>query len=444
VNVLVLGGGISGLAGAWELTQLGHEVTLIEQEEQLGGKLQTRVIDGIQVELGPDSYLRRNPAANELIGRLELDEVVPAAGKALLYTEMGAQPIPNGLNLGAPKSPSQALHNHLVPFGSRLRAAIGMRGPSHDTTGEGDDLGTIVTRRYGRRWSDTNIEPLVGGINANTIYGLSASTSAPSIIAPTTPATGQPTQPQGPIFAAPSTGLSTLVTKLRQELESRGCHFVTSSPVQTVERTRPSNVIVTTATESYTADRVLIAVPAFQAAAMLDPILGEGIELLKSIHYASVSMSIVLTDGPIPDRLREISGVLVARNLGLMTTAVSIASNKWPTTLPNDASLLRISTGSLYDRRHLRINDDELESTLMIESQRILDWNFLPTWHRVVRWPRAFPHFRPYHRLLIAKLDACLNDQFHGDIAVTGSYINGSGIPTCIASARERSGWLTQ
>jgi oxygen-dependent protoporphyrinogen oxidase len=61
------------------------------------------------------------------------------------------------------------------------------------------------------------------------------------------------------------------------------------------------------------------------------------------------------------------------------------------------------------------------------------------TWDQVVRWPSSFPHFRPYHAQLIAKLDAQLRKYSHGDIALTGSYIGGSGIPTCIATARSRS-----
>ncbi len=437
MKVIVAGGGISGLASSWELMRLGHEVTLLEQDVQLGGKLQTMMVDSIRVELGPDSYLRRNASANELLNDLGLDEISPAAGRALLYTSTGTQPIPAGLNLGAPTQVHQALTNHLVPLSARLRAAAGVLRAHMRIEEGGDDLGAIVNNRFGRRWSDANIEPLVGGINANTIYGLSARTSAPAILAGKLPAS--PGGSMGPAFGTPSTGLSTLVAHLRSELEAGGCQIVTSSPVQSIERISPSNVAASTPTETYSGQRLLIALPSFKSASLLGPIFPEGLDLLRSIHYASVSMLIAYSKQPLPPHLAKISGVLVARDLGLMTTAVSIASNKWPDWTGRVGTLVRISTGSLYDRRHLRMNDAELRDTLLLETSQILGHQFDWAWDRTVRWNRSFPHFRPYHAKFIAELDARLLDRFHGDIALTGSYVNGSGIPTCIATARSRS-----
>lgn len=436
MKVIVVGGGISGLASSWELMKLGHEVTLLEQDSQLGGKLQTITIDSIQVELGPDSYLRRNPSANELLDQLGIEEISPAAGRALLYTSTGSQPIPVGLNLGTPTRVHQAMNNHLVPLTARLRAAVGTLLP-HEPNETSDDLGTIVSKRFGRRWSDANVEPLVGGINANTIYGLSARTSAPTILADQPRTSGARTT--GATFGTPSTGLSTLVGRLRDQLETGGCQIVTSAEVQSIERTGASKLLVHTSGETHSGQRLLIALPAYRSAALLSPLLQDGVELLRSIHYSSVSMLIAYSRESLPSHLAEISGVLVSRDLGLMTTAVSIASNKWPGWTNRVGTLVRISTGSLYDRRHLRMHDAELKESLALEAGQILSHRFDWDWDRVVRWDRSFPHFRPYHAELIARLDAHLQDKFHGEIALTGSYVNGSGIPTCIATARSRA-----
>ncbi|MGC9154240.1 MAG: protoporphyrinogen/coproporphyrinogen oxidase [Ferrimicrobium sp.] len=438
MKVAIVGGGISGLGAAWELMQHGHEVTVFEQEERLGGKLQTTTIDKVQVELGPDSYLRRNPSANELLDHLALSEISPAASKALLYTSTGTEPIPAGLNLGTPLRPQQAMANHLVPPSARLRAAIGALMPSLWPSGPSDDLGAIVANRYGRRWADANVEPLVGGINANTIYGLSAQTSAPSILhaPPPAPSSGAAATPA---FGAPSGGLSILINQLQDALLAGGCTIVTGSPVQSIERRGPSDVLITTPAASYASQRLLLALPAYQSASLLGPLFNEGHSLLSTIHYSSVSMLISYSKEVLPSRLLEVSGILVARDLGLLTTAVSIASNKWPGWTAQAGTLLRISTGSLYDRRHLRMADTELLEALTLEANQILDHQLPTTWNRIVRWNRSFPHFRPYHAQLIAKLDADLFDRFHGDIGVTGAYINGSGIPTCIATARSRA-----
>ncbi|WP_298209806.1 FAD-dependent oxidoreductase [Ferrimicrobium sp.] len=438
MRVSVVGGGISGLGAAWELMRRGHEVTLFEQGSRLGGKLQTATIDSIRVELGPDSYLRRNSSANELIESLDLSEISPAAGKALLYTRSGTQPIPAGLNLGTPLRAQQAITNHLVPPSARLRAAIGTLFPSLLPGGLSDDLGTIVTNRYGRRWADANVEPLVGGINANTIYGLSAQTSAPTIVngPPPAPPTGGPTRPT---FGTPSGGLSTLINRLEEALVAGGCRMLTSSPVLSIERRGPSEVLITTPTSVHSSQRLLLALPAYQSASLLGPLFGEGLDLLRTIHYSSVSMLIGYSKEVLPRHLLDVSGILVERDLGLLTTAISIASNKWPDWTGQTGTLLRISTGSLYDRRHLRTKDSELQETLTLEATQILDHKLPMSWERIVRWDRSFPHFQPYHSQLIAKLDTDLFDRFHGDIGVTGAYINGSGIPTCIATARLRA-----
>ena len=41
INVIVLGGGISGLAAGYELAQVGHKVTILEMQHRVGGKVKT-------------------------------------------------------------------------------------------------------------------------------------------------------------------------------------------------------------------------------------------------------------------------------------------------------------------------------------------------------------------------------------------------------------------
>lgn len=52
MRCLVVGGGITGLAAAWEATRLGHEVSLVEASDRFGGKVSTEVADGFTIEHG--------------------------------------------------------------------------------------------------------------------------------------------------------------------------------------------------------------------------------------------------------------------------------------------------------------------------------------------------------------------------------------------------------
>ena len=69
-RVLIVGGGVSGLATAYFLAQAGIPSTIIEKENRLGGLIQTDRIDGCQLEAGPDSYIASKPAVTELAAEL--------------------------------------------------------------------------------------------------------------------------------------------------------------------------------------------------------------------------------------------------------------------------------------------------------------------------------------------------------------------------------------
>ncbi|MDQ7992479.1 MAG: FAD-dependent oxidoreductase, partial [Propionicimonas sp.] len=78
MRVLVVGGGITGLAAAWEAVGRGHEVSLLEAGEHFGGKVRTEHADGYAIELGPDSFVAYRPAGLQLVGELGLSGAVQA------------------------------------------------------------------------------------------------------------------------------------------------------------------------------------------------------------------------------------------------------------------------------------------------------------------------------------------------------------------------------
>jgi oxygen-dependent protoporphyrinogen oxidase len=437
--IAVIGGGIAGMAAAWELARQGHEVTLLEASPQLSAKLSTTTRDGLRYDRGPDSYLLRTPRANELLATLDLDLVHPATSSAALATPRGRRPIPTGLVLGAPRSPRDALRSSLVGRASALRAALGaLAGARLD---HGDDLGAICARRYGREWTDRSIEPLVGGINANSVYGLSAATSAPSIV--TLPPSGPRDATSGPAFGVPREGIAEVVRRLREALLHLGVDVRTGTPVESLGL-GANGVEVTAKGATMACDGVVVALPAYSAWPLVAPIAPVASRLLSTIRYASVSMLIARTSAPAPPELTALSGILVERSMQLLTTAVSLATSKWPHWDPAGGTIIRVSTGSLLDRRHLRMSDDALAHALLAETGGLLDWR--PRWEplELVRWGAAFPHFAPYHLERVARADAALGQAAGGRIQLAGAYLRGSGIPTCIMTGRQAAVALTE
>ena len=100
-DVIIIGGGISGLTAAYTLAKAGRAVTLVEREASLGGLLQTRHLAGCVVEGGPDSFLAAKPAATELIREvgLEGDLIGSNDHQRITYIQRHGRlvPMPDGL-----------------------------------------------------------------------------------------------------------------------------------------------------------------------------------------------------------------------------------------------------------------------------------------------------------------------------------------------------------
>ena len=73
-RVVVVGGGIAGLAAALRLERLypGTEVVLVESRPRLGGTILTEEVSGFLIEGGPDSFLARKPRGIGLCKELGL------------------------------------------------------------------------------------------------------------------------------------------------------------------------------------------------------------------------------------------------------------------------------------------------------------------------------------------------------------------------------------
>ncbi|HEV2086689.1 MAG TPA: NAD(P)-binding protein, partial [Cryptosporangiaceae bacterium] len=106
-QVVVVGGGIAGLAAALRVRDTapaGTAVTLFEQAPAIGGKLRTGAVGGVAVETGADAFLVRVPDARVLCERVGLgaELVYPGPGGAAVAVDGGLRPLPEGTVLGIP------------------------------------------------------------------------------------------------------------------------------------------------------------------------------------------------------------------------------------------------------------------------------------------------------------------------------------------------------
>lgn len=76
-KIAVVGGGISGLVMAKELTDTGNQVTVFEETKRLGGKIQTGALDGSPINLGAEFIDSTNTRLIALAKDLNV-ELIPA------------------------------------------------------------------------------------------------------------------------------------------------------------------------------------------------------------------------------------------------------------------------------------------------------------------------------------------------------------------------------
>lgn len=184
-RVVVVGGGISGLAAALRVRRLAPdaEITVIDGADRLGGKLRTGEVAGLTVERGAEAFLLRDPAAAELAAEVGLaDEAHPLAHPARLPAGLAVHgalhPMPTGTLMGIPTDPAAL-------------AATGLATPTPEpaTPGpllpDGADIsvGHLVRSRLGDEVTDRLVDPLLGGVYAGRADDLSLQTTIPTLYA---------------------------------------------------------------------------------------------------------------------------------------------------------------------------------------------------------------------------------------------------------------------
>lgn len=84
-DAVVVGGGIAGLAAAWELTRAGLRPLLVEARGYTGGLVAAAPIGGVRMDLGAEGFVMRGEAVTEMVDTLGLDVVGPSGGGARLF-----------------------------------------------------------------------------------------------------------------------------------------------------------------------------------------------------------------------------------------------------------------------------------------------------------------------------------------------------------------------
>jgi len=461
-TVIVVGGGVSGLAAAWELTggaaprRDAPGVVVLEAADRLGGALQTATFAGRAVDMGPDGFLARRPEASGLCRELGLgDDLVPVGARgASVWARGKLRPLPEGQAMGIPTRFWPAARSGVLGLRGDLGLARDALLPRPDVRGPIGDrsVGPLVARKLGSRVVDRLVDPLLGGIYAGSVDDMSAAACFPPLLAAAgrrgslmralraeVPPPPDPDPDAPPLFYSLRGGMASLVGTLADALRARGVDIRLLAPAERLGR-EPSGWTVHTAGDVLAADGVVLATPAPATAALLRPHDDEAAALLRAIDYASATVvTFRVEPADMPETLYG-TGFLVPRRSPhkgrepWVVTAGTFLDRKWPHLARDGEVLLRASLGRIDDERPADWSDDEAAGRAWEELGALLGVRGEPRQAAVVRHPHALPQYRVHHLLRTAGVEAAVARL--GNLTVAGSAYHGVGIPACVGSGR--------
>jgi protoporphyrinogen/coproporphyrinogen III oxidase len=430
----VVGGGISGLTAAYRLrVALGDEarITLFDPADRLGGVLRTENVGGVAIDVGAEAFVVRRPEMPALLDELGLAnrQVGTTGARPLIYSQDRLHPLPPATLNGIPSSAESMAG--LVNDATLARIAAEPSRPFRWQSGGDPAVADLVADRFGEQVVARSVDPMLGGVYAGSAATIGLRSAAPTLAAALDGGAAHLTEAvrealtsvSGPIFGSVGGGYVVLV----DELVRRSRLKWVQAAVTGIEAAGQGWTLRDDAGTDWHADAVILAVPAAQLVGLVEAFAPRTAAAASRIVTAS--SVVVALAVPRGIQFPQNSGVLVASGEPLRAKAITLSSRKWGRR--TDVELLRLSFGRFGDEVAGRASDDELLAWALQDLGTVFGLTVDPVDVWVQRWPDAMPQYGPGHRDVVAELRAGLPPT----VAVAGSYLDGIGVPACIAAA---------
>lgn len=453
-RVAVVGGGIAGLAAAYELDKTARErgsplaVDLLEASHRLGGSILTEREGEYVLDAGPDAILTLKPWALELCREIGLeDEIIATRDEhrgVALYSRGKLRPLPYGTGSGTARKIAAYATSGVVSWPAKLRMAADLMLP-RGRAKEDESMADFFGRRLGREAVERIVDPLIAGIYSGDPDKLSIQSTFPrfpqmvaerrSILmallrAPQSTRSGRRSLP---IFCSLRDGLGRMVDRLVGRLKVTTVRL--NTPIAAVHETDDGYALETSEGERIGYSAVILAAPAWVAARQLENLAPAAAEKMKTIRYVN-SATVFFTY-----RRRDLKpalsgyGFLVPSCEGRRINGATWITNKFAHRSPEDGFLVRCFIGGDRTTDQLEADDEGLVRICREELREIAGISAEPLHIRVYRWHGSGPQYDVGHARLVAGIDAAL-ERFPR-LDVTGAGYRGVGIPDCVHDGRE-------
>jgi oxygen-dependent protoporphyrinogen oxidase len=439
----VVGGGISGLVAAHRLRVAagpGASITIFDPADRLGGVLRTERVGDQLVDVGAEAFIARRPEVPALLAELGLAnrQIGTTGARPLIYSEGRLQPMPQGTLQGIPAQASSVAG--LVDDATVARIAGERSMPLSWRPGADPTVAELIGDRFGEQVVSRSVDPLLAGVYAGSSATIGLRAAAPGLAAALdhgarnlTEAVRDALPPPsaGSVFGAIDGGYAVLLEALVRRARVDWAQLA----VDRVERAADGWNVVDDEGGHWHADGVVLAVPAPRLPRLVEGVAPSSAAAARRIPVASTALVLLALPGGTP--LPEQSGVLVAGGERLHAKAMTLTSRKWGRR--GNVELVRLSFGRFGDTLARSAGDEDLLSWAAQDLATLFGIGTPAVDCRVQRWIDAMPQYGPGHAGLITELRAGLPP----GLAVAGGYLDGIGVPACVASATRAVASLT-
>ena len=454
-KVVVVGGGMSGLATAHFIHRHlgeGVQITLVEAEPQLGGKVATQEFGGHLVDTGPDALLMRVPAMATLLKDLGFNDqlVAPASLGAHVWSRGRLRRLPTGTLFGVPDRLVPLVKSQLLSPMGLVRAALDLVLPRNRSLSDDPSIADLVAPRLGAQVFDRLVEPLLGGVHAGRAAELSARSTVPEIAAlaqknrslylglrrlrhHAAPSSG------GPVLITLAGGLVRLIEALAAQLGKADVRLNTN--VSLVAREGAGYRVDLADGQSIAADAVVLATPAFVSSRLLTDVAPDVATVLDEIPYVDVATIWLAYPPSAMGRPLDGTGFLIPPEEGKLLVGCTWSSAKWPHLHDDNLVLIRCMVGRRGDTRWLSMDDQALVSGVHDELVESMGLTSGPIHQSIQRWPSGMPQYVVGHQNRLDAMKASLS-RLPG-LYLTGAAFRGVGLASCVADAERTAKEVT-
>ncbi|MFQ5590497.1 MAG: protoporphyrinogen oxidase [Phycisphaerae bacterium] len=447
-DVIVVGGGISGLTTAWYLQRGGAEVCLLEASNTVGGCTQTKQRDGFLLEKGPFNVMVRDPAFEELLlalsGKLSVVPASRTARSRYIYRR--------GRLYKVPSNPISLATSGLLSVGARARLFAGLLASRRAQEAE-ETIERAALRRFGREVTETMISSVIAGIFAGDIGLLSLRACFPSVAdvdrqarsllayALTVPLRAKRGRARHRRrwrgLVSLDGGLGALTRVMGEELGNR---VITRCAVDSIlPGGRGYQLTIRSggdARNELQCRELVIATPASEAGRLLEPITPDA---ARELHGINSSCIVTLNLGFKRDDIGhplEGFGFLVPRDehqFPLM--GVLWADSMFPHHAPADHRLIRVFIGGVRDPEATSRTDDELLTLVMRSLRPLLQIRGEPVLVDPCRYQAAIPQYHLGHAERIVRVREAVAAR--PGLHLAGNYLQGVSLNDCVRFAKQ-------